>query len=192
MHHFRKLHDDVVEGRLGEIQMVRARAHFNGWSHVIDQILWTMGPPEWVSVMGNPNERGGWQRMIHMRWANGVMGSLDGTNSWGHDDHPLRVMIVGDKCYAEARGLNGWYRRAVSNSSEEQELWEAEEGSPEMSQSFPRMADGVIKAMHANEAFPADGEAAWNELLFEAAVHRSAENDGERVFLADVAQVARG
>ena len=99
MHHFRKLHDDVVEGRLGEIQMVRARAHFNCWSHVIDQILWTMGPPEWVSVMGNPNERGGWQRMIHMRWANGVMGSLDGTNLWGHDDHPLRVMIVALETY---------------------------------------------------------------------------------------------
>jgi len=31
-----------------------------------------------------------------------------------------------------------------------------------------------------------DGAAAWNELLFEAAVHRSALHDGERVRLADV------
>ena len=43
MHHFRKLHDDVAENRLGEIKMVHARAHFNCWSHVIDQILWTVG-----------------------------------------------------------------------------------------------------------------------------------------------------
>ena len=193
-HHFRKLHDDVLEGRLGEIQMVRARAHFNCWSHVIDQILWTMGLPEWVSVIGDPNERGGWQRMIHMEWSNGAIGALDGTNTWGYDDHPLRITIVGDKSYAEARGLNGWYRRCKSNSwrQEVEELWEAEEGKPEMQESFPRMADGVIKAMLADEAFPADGEAAWNELVFEAAVHRSALNDSERVMVADVEKSAMG
>lgn len=190
MHHFRKLHDDVVEGRLGEIQTVRARAHFNCWSHVIDQVLWTMGMPEWVSVIGDPSEAGGWQRLIHMGWANGAIGSLDGTNLWGYDDHPLRVMIVGDKSYAEARGLDGWYRRRKANSSEEEELWESEEGTPEMPESFRRMADGVIKAMHADTPFPADGEAAWNELLFEAAVHRSALQNGARVFLADVEAAA--
>ena len=190
MHHFRKLHDDVVEGRLGEIQTVRARAHFNCWSHVIDQVLWTMGVPEWVSVIGDPSEAGGWQRLIHMGWANGAIGSLDGTNLWGYDDHPLRVMIVGDKSYAEARGLDGWYRRRKANNSEEEELWESEEGTPEMPESFRRMADGVIKAMHADTPFPADGEAAWNELLFEAAVHRSALQNGARVFLADVEAAA--
>ncbi len=190
--HFRKLHDDVVEGRLGEIRMVRARAHFNCWSHVIDQILWTMGLPEWVSVMGNPDESGGWQRMIHMKWKNGVVGALDGTDTWGYDDHPLRVMIVGDSNYAEARGLDGWYRRRKSNNSELEELWEVEEGVQEYGESFGRMADGVIKAMLADEAFPADGEAAWNELLFEAAVHCSASNDGERVLLADIEKSAMG
>jgi len=185
-HHFRKLHDDAVEGRLGEIRMVRARAHFNCWSHVIDQILWSMGLPEWVSVMGHPNGKGGWQRMIHMKWANGVVGALDGTNMWGYDGAPLRIMIVGDKSYAEARGLDGWYRRSKSFSSEMEELWEVEEGIQEYRESFARMADGVIKDMQTDEAFPADGEAAWNELLFEVAVHRSALNDGERVLLADV------
>lgn len=190
MHHFRKLHDDAVEGRLGEIRTVRARAHFNCWSHVIDQILWTMGVPEWVSVIGDPSEAGSWQRLIHIGWANGAIGSLDGTNLWGYDGHPLRVMLVGDKSYAEARGLDGWYRRRASNSSEEEELWESEEGKPEMPESFRRMADGVIKAMHADTPFPADGEAAWNELLFEAAVHRSALQNGARVFLADVAAAA--
>jgi predicted dehydrogenase len=192
MHHFRKLHDDAVEGRLGEIKLVRARAHFNCWSHVIDQILWTMGRPEWVSVVGDPNASGGWHRLVHIKWANGAIGTLDGSNLWGPDDHLLRVMIVGDKNYAEARGLEGWYRRRKSNNSEEQELWEAEPEKAEMSQSFPRMADGVIKAVHADEAFPADGEAAWNELLFEAAVHRSALNDGQRVYLADVENAAMG
>ena len=190
MHHFRKLHDDAVEGRLGEIRTVRARAHFNCWSHVIDQILWTMGVPEWVSVIGDPSEAGSWQRLIHIGWANGAIGSLDGTNLWGYDGHPLRVMLVGDKSYAEARGLDGWYRRRTSNSSEEEELWQSEEGKPEMPESFRRMADGVIKAMHADTPFPADGEAAWNELLFEAAVHRSALQNGARVFLADVEAAA--
>ncbi|MBC8235044.1 hypothetical protein H8E77_36325, partial [bacterium] len=50
----------------------------------------------------------------------------------------------------------------------------------------------VIKAMLANESFPADGEAAWNEILFEAAVHRSASRDGERVMLADVEKDVMG
>lgn len=189
MTHFRKLHDDVVEGRLGEIQMVRARAHFNCWSHVIDQVLWSMGRPEWVSVMGNPSEEGGWQRMIHMEWANGVIGSLAGSNLWGYDDHPLRVMIVGDERYAEARGLEGWYRRREANTSEDEELWVNEDDNSYQT-SFPRMADGVIKAMHTNESFPADGEAAWNELVFEGAVHRSALNNGERTWLADVEKAA--
>jgi predicted dehydrogenase len=186
--HFQKLHDDVSEGRLGQIQMLRARAHFNCWSHVIDQILWNMGLPEWVSVIGNPNESGGWQRLIHMKWANGAIGALDGTNTWGYDDHPLRVMIVGDKSYSEARGLDGWYRRCKANSwpTEVEELWEVEKGRQEYGESFARMADGVIKAMQANKPFPADGNAAWNELLFEAAVHRSAIKGGERVMLADV------
>ncbi len=192
--HFMKLHDDAVEGRLGEIQMVRARAHFNCWSHVIDQILWTMGLPEWVSVMGDPNETGAWQRIIQMKWSNGVTGTLTGTNTWGYDDHPLRVMIVGDKSYAEAKGLDGWYRRCKSDAwgQEVEELWEDEEGVQEYRESFGRMADGVIKAMQADEAFPADGEAAWNELLFEAAVHSSAINDGKRVLIADVEKAAMG
>jgi predicted dehydrogenase len=184
-HHFRLLHNDAVEGRLGKIKLVRARAHFNSWSHVIDQILWTMGRPEWVSVMGDPSDSGGWQRMIRMQWANGAIGALDGTNMWGYDEHPLRIMIVGDERYAEARGLGGWYRRCTSNSDVE-ELWETAEGEQEMNKSFPRMADGVIKAMQADEAFPADGEAAWDEMIFEAAVHRSAVNDCARVFLSDV------
>ena len=186
MAHFRKLHDDVVEGRLGDIQFVRARAHFDCWSHVTDQILWSMGLPEWVSVMGDPNKPGGWHRLIQMKWANGAVGALDGAASWGWDDHPLRIMIVGDKSYAEAKGLNGWYRRRKAYNSEVEELWEVEQGESEMNESFPRMADGVIKAMLADKPFPADGEAAWNEILFEAAVHRSALNGGERVFLADV------
>ena len=185
MHHFRKLHDDVAEGRLGEIQMVRARAHFNCWSHVIDQILWTMGRPEWVSVVGDPNQNGGWQRMIHMEWANGTIGTLDGTNTWGME-HPLGIMVVGDNYYAESWGLEGRYRRCKSNNSEVEEQWEAEEGKPEMSQSFVRMADGVIQSMLKDQPFPADGDAAWNELVFEAAVHRSAGNSGERVWLNDV------
>ena len=186
--HFRKLHDDAVDGRLGRIRMVRARANFNCWSHVIDQILWTMGLPEWVRVMADPTEPGPWQRMIQMTWANGVIGSLDGSNTWGYDDHPLRVMIVGEQSYAEARGLDGWYRRSKSDAWEHEveELWEADGAQAEMEASFPRMADGVIQAMKLGKPFPADGEAAWDELLFEAAVHRSASRGGECVRLADV------
>jgi predicted dehydrogenase len=190
MHHFRKLHDDVAEGRLGEIRMVHARAHFNCWSHVIDQILWTVGRPEWVSVVGDPNESRGWGRLIHIGWENGVIGSLSGTNLWGYDDHPLRVTVLGDEFYAEAKGLEGSYCRRKANNSEVEEVWEAESDNPEMPESFKRMADGVIKAMHADTPFPADGEAAWNELLFEAAVHRSALQNNARVFLKDVEEEA--
>jgi predicted dehydrogenase len=168
--------------------MVRARAHFNCWSHVIDQVLWTMGRPEWVSVMGDPGEPGGWQRMIRMQWANGVVGELDGSNLWGYDDHPLRLMIVGDRSYGEARGLDGWYRRCKSGSwpTQVEEVWEVEKGVQEYQASFGRMADAVVEALLADRPLPADGEAAWNELLFEAAVHRSALHEGERVRLADV------
>lgn len=185
--HFRKLHDDAVDGRLGEIRMVRARAHFNCWSHVIDQILWTMGLPEWVSCLGKPSEVN-WQRMIHIRWPNGVNGALDGAMGWGYDDHPLRIMICGTKAYGEARGLDGWYRRCKADAWAQQveEFWQIEGPRKEYESSFARMADGVIQAMKDDKPFPADGNAAWNELLFEAAVHRSAMRDGERVRLADV------
>lgn len=184
--HFKMLHEDAINGNLGEIKMLRARAHYACWSHVIDQILWTMGLPEWVSALGNPKENGGWNRMIHMKWSNGVIGVLDGSEMWGWDDDPLRIMIVGDKSYAEARGLNGWYRKRKAYNSEIEELWEVEPGRQEYNESFARMADGVIKAMLANEPLPADGDAAWNELLFEAAVHRSAMNDAQRVYLAEI------
>jgi len=157
---FKMLHEDAVAGKLGNIRMVRARAHYACWSHVIDQILWTMGLPEWVSAMGDPNESDGWQRMIHMKWANGAIGELDGGEMWGWDDDPLRIMIVGDKSYAEAKGLNGWYRRRKAYNSEVEKLWEVEEGRQEYGESFARMADGVIKAMLAGDPFPADGEAA--------------------------------
>ncbi len=189
MHHFQKLHGDVVEGRLGEIQMVRARAHFACWSHVIDQILWSMGRPEWVSVVGDSDQEGGWQRMIHMGWANGTIGTLDGTNTWGME-YPLGVMIVGDSCYAEAWGLEGRYRRCKANSSEVEEQWESEEGKLEMPKSFVRMANGVIQSMLKDQPFPADGDAAWNELVFEAAVHRSASNSSKRVWLDEVETAA--
>ncbi len=184
--HFRMLHEDVAEGRLGEIQFVRARAHFACWSHVIDQVLWTMGMPEWVSVLGDPNKPGGWHRLIHMKWANGVDGELTGADSWGWYEDPLSVMVVGDKYYAEARGLNGLYCRNKAYGVEVDERWEVEGERQEYGESFARMADGVIKAMQANKPFPADGEAAWNEILFEAAVHRSAIKGGERIFISDV------
>ena len=192
--HFQKVHADAVEGRLGQIKMVRARAHFNCWSHIIDQILWTMGVPEWVSVLGSPKEEGGWQRLIHMTWANGVVGALDGSNTWGMDDEPLRLMIVGDKSYAEARGLGGWFRRSRAGSwpTVVEETWQVEPGVVEYNESFGRMADAVVQAMIAGERFPADGNDAWNELLFEAAVHRSAASDGARVRLADVEKAAMG
>jgi len=190
--HFQRLHSDAAEGKLGTIRFVRARAHFNCWSHVIDQILWTMGRPEWVSVSGDPGEPAGWTRFIRMAWANGVVGELDGSNLWGYDDHPLRIMICGDKAYGEARGLDGWYRRCKASSwpTEVEETWEVEEGVREYKESFGRMAAAVIEAMKADKPFPADGEAAWDELVFEAAVHRSAIRDGERVRLADVEQAA--
>ncbi len=186
MHHFRKLHEDVAENRLGNIKMIHARAHFNCWSHVIDQILWTVGRPEWVSVVGDPTADGAWSRLIHIGWENGIIGTLSGTNLWGYDDHPLRVTVIGDEYYAEARGLEGWYCKRRANNSEHVELWEAEADAAEMPLSFQRMADGVVKAMHADAAFPADGEAAWDELVFEAAVHRSALQQNARVFLKDV------
>ena len=97
---------------------------------------------------------------------------------------------MGDKSYAEAKGLDGSYLRRKANNSEVEEKWENEPGKPEMPESFKRMADGVIKAMQADQPFPADGEAAWAELLFEAAVHRSALQNGARVFLADVDKAA--
>jgi len=121
--------------------------------------------------------------MIHIQWENGVLCSLDGTNLCGYDDHTLQITVVGAEQYAEARGLDGWYRRRQSNSSELAELWEAEDGQPEMPESFVRMADGVIKSMLAGQPFPADGEAAWNELVFEATVHQSAVGDGKQVCL---------
>ena len=190
--HFQKLHADAVEGRLGTIRIVRARAHFNCWSHVIDQVLWTMGLPEWVSVVGDPSEEGGWTRMIRMQWANGAIGQLDGSNLWGYDDHPLRVMLVGDKACSEARGLDGWYRRCTGSSwpTAVEDQWEVEEGVQEYKESFGRMANAVIDAVQADKAFPADGDAAWNELVFEAAVHRSACNDAACVCVADVAAEA--
>jgi len=190
--HFKMLHEDALNGKFGNIKVVRARAHYACWSHIIDQILWTMGLPEWVSVMGDPNAKGGWERMIHMKWANGAIGSLDGGEMWGWDDDPLRVMIVGDKAYGEAKGLGGLYRRRKAYNSEIEEIWEVEEGRQEYGESFARMADGVIKAMIADKPFPADGEAAWNEALFEAAVHRSAMNDAEKVFLKDVEKSMMG
>jgi len=184
MEHFRRLHEDVTQGVLGRIRMVRARAHFNCWSHVIDQILWSMGLPEKLSAIGNPREPGPWPRMIQMKWADGTIGSLDGTNLWSI---PLEIMIIGEKGYAEAKGLVGWYRRYKPGWGGGAEVsWEAKPDEPEMERSFVRMADGVIKAMLADKPMPADGNAAWNELLFEAAVHRSALNDGEWVRLAEV------
>lgn len=159
---------------------------------MIDQVLWTLGRPDWVSVMGNPDEPGGWQRMIRMKWAGGLVGELDGSNLWGYDDHPLRLMIVGDRSYGEARGLDGWYRRCKSGSwpTEVEELWEVEKGVQEYQESFGRMANGVVEALSAGRPFPADGEAAWDELVFEAAVHRSALSGGDEVRLADVEAAA--
>jgi hypothetical protein len=153
-----------------------------------------MGVPEWVSVIGNPTETGNWPRLVRMKWANGAIGVLDGTDLWGGDENLPSLTILGDKSYAEARGIDGWYRRAKSNAWNQkvEELWQAEKGKGEMNESFVRMADGVIKAMQANQPFPADGNAAWNELLLEAAIHRSASKDGERVSLPEMEKALLG
>ena len=190
--HFQRLHDDVREGRLGTVRFVRARAHFNCWSHIIDQMLWNFGPPATVRVLGSPAEEGGWTRLIQMRWASGVIGELDGSNLWGFDDHPLRLLIAGDKAYAEARGLGGWYRRCKANAwpGQVEEVWEVEAGVQEYNESFGRMADAVVTALLAGQPLPATGDDAWNELLFEAAVHRSAARGGEEVKLAEVERAA--
>jgi hypothetical protein len=59
-----------------------------------------------------------------------------------------------------------------------------------MPKSFVRMANGVIQSMLKDQPFPADGDAAWNELVFEAAVHRSASNSSKRVWLDEVETAA--
>lgn len=195
--HFRRLHDDAAEGRLGRVRMVRARAHFNCWSHVIDQVLWTMGRPEWVSVAGDPAEPGPWQRMIRMAWPDGAIGQLDGSNLWGYDDHPLRLMIVGDKALAEARGLDGWYRHSKADAWPQatEDEWYIEPdapGNPGWREYEASFAHGRRRheRLGAASPLPADGQAAWDELVFEAAVHRSASRQGERVRLADVERAA--
>ena len=91
-HHFRLLHNDAVEGRLGKIKLVRARAHFNSWSHVIDQILWTMGPgmgerdgrPECVGRLATHDSHAvGKRRDWRVRWHKHV--GLRRTSATHHD-----------------------------------------------------------------------------------------------------------
>jgi len=187
MEHFRKLHDDVKQERLGQIKMVRAWAHFACWSHLIDQILWNMGLPEWVSVLGNPTEKGNWPASCACSGPTASMARSTARTS-GAEEYLLSLTILGDKAYAEARGIDGWYRRAKANTwaQKVEELWQADKKEAEMTASFVRMADGVVKAMQANQPFPADGNAAWNELLFEAAIHRSATKGGARVYLPEM------
>ena len=48
MHHFRKLHDDVAENRLGEIKMVHARVHIS-----------TVGPTSSIRFSGRSADRNG-------------------------------------------------------------------------------------------------------------------------------------
>ena len=104
MTHFRKLHDDVAEGRLGEIRMVRARAHFNCWSHVIDQILWSMGLPEWVSVMGDPSEEAGWQAND----SHGVGKRRDWFIGWKQSMGLRRSSVARHDCWGRALRGSPW------------------------------------------------------------------------------------
>ncbi len=178
--HFVRLHDAVVSGRLGRPRLVWARAHFNCWSHVIDQILWNMGRPEWVQVLGDPSKPN-WTRLIHMKWADGAEGELGGSLDWGFDDGPLKIMICGDKAYATACGLDGLYtlRETGSWPCKELERWT---GQAAYEASFAKMADGVVRALAAGEPMPVDDRAAWDEQVFEAAVYRSAKT-GQRIVL---------
>lgn len=171
--HFKKLHDAFADGKIGAPKLVWARAHFNCWSHVIDQILWSMGRPESVQVLGDCGKEN-WTRLIHMKWANGAEGELGGSLDWGFDDGPLKIMICGDKAYGTALGLDGFYtlREAGSWPCTEIERWE---GQGAYNDSFVHMADAVIKAMSAGEKMPVDEQAAWDEQVFEAAVYRSAK-----------------
>jgi len=181
--HFVKLHGAVTSGQLGTPRLVWARAHFNCWSHLIDQILWNMGRPEWVHTLGDCSKED-WTRLIHMKWSNGAEGTLGGSLDWGFDDGPLKLMICGDEAYATALGLDGFYTLRVRNSwpCKEIERWE---GTGAYDESFKHHADAVVKAMVEGKPMPVDEQAAWNEQVFEAAVYRSAKT-GRKVVLDQI------
>ena len=186
--HFAKLNQALVGGQIGTPTLVWARAHFNCWSHVIDQILWNMGRPEWVYTIGDCAKEN-WTRLIHMKWSNGAEGELGGSLAWGYDDGPLKIILCGDKAYGTALGLEGFYtlRKAGSWPCEELERWE---GKGAYNDSFVHMADAVIKAMQAGEPMPVDEQAAWDEQVFEGAVYRSAKT-GQRVVLDEIDEELR-
>jgi predicted dehydrogenase len=171
MPHLRRLKADVVEGRLGEVKVVRAWAHLECWSHLIDQLRWILGEVETVSALSLPHQL---DRVATLRFASGTIGTLCGTDGQFERPSLMRIELHGTKARATADGVHGSYRREEEDGGDTVVWTNPDVAGQVYLTSYVDSIAAFCAALRAGDPPPVSGDDGLAELAIEAAIDRSA------------------
>lgn len=181
MPHLRRLKADVEEGRLGEVKVVRAWAHFACWPHLVDQLRWLVGEVESVAALGLEGHH---DRVVTLRFADGPIGTLCGTDGEFRRPSLLRLELHGTAARAMAEGVHGRYRREAEDGGETVEWNNPDVVGDVYSASYADSIAAFCAALRAGEPAPVSGEDGLAELAIEAAIDRSRREGAPQRVLA--------
>jgi predicted dehydrogenase len=183
MPHLRRMKDDVDAGRLGDIEVVRAWAHFACWPHVIDQLHWLLGEVESVSALRCEKRL---DRVAMLRFAGRCIGTLCGTSGRFERAALLRIELYGTTARATVEGVHGTYRRDEEDGGDSA-VWTNPDVSGQVyATSYVDSIAGFCDALRTGQPPPVTGDDGLAELAIEAAIDRSARTGApERVKWVD-------
>ncbi|ADB50376.1 Gfo/Idh/MocA family protein [Conexibacter woesei] len=182
MPHLRQLKADVEAGRLGEVKVVRAWAHFACWPHVIDQLRWLLGEVESVAALSLGGQL---DRVATLRFADGPIGTLCGTSGRFERASLLRIELDGTAARATVEGVHGSYRRDDEGGGDSVVWTNPDVAGQVYATSYTDSIAAYCAALRAGEPPPVSGDDGLAELAIEAAIDRSARTGAPQRVVVD-------
>lgn len=176
--HAMKLKELIDQGATGEPVAINVFAHLACWSHVIDLMRWFNGEVgSLCAALAGPEQ--GPDRSASLRFRNGSLGTLVGTNRIGWLHPLLRMEYVGTEERVVISDLCGSierfpvHRNEVIAWSQPVTAWRSD-----FQTTFERSIAAFAESVRSGEPPPVSGWDGLRELEIDAAIFESAETGG--------------
>ncbi len=170
----------IDSGELGEIVYVHICAHLACWSHSLDLMRHFAGEVEELSAKESGSAKAP-DRAISLKFANGAVGTIIGTERRGWHRPLFSIEINGEQAGARIVDLAGPFILEHNKTKERRSIGPIPlHGRDGFNLSFGRHMRAFIDAINAGQEPPVTGLDGLRELQLEAAIVRSAAS-GETV-----------
>jgi myo-inositol 2-dehydrogenase / D-chiro-inositol 1-dehydrogenase len=175
--HAQALKEQIESGVLGEPIHINAWAHLACWSHVIDMMRWFNGDVEEVSASMR-NQESDRDRVATLRFINGSLGTLGGTQHTSWDEDVLHVEYIGTKGRGRISDLCGECVVHIGGRMP-QVIWAPPDGDSrsQFEKTFHRSVQSYAIAVRDGKEPPVTGLDAFRELEIDASIAISARRN---------------